>query len=545
MLRKKLNLQLNKIMKTNSWRLSSDLVAYFPTGMNGNSKKSVYLASPEKKLYKAAVQKNIESSSFSEIMIDINEFKLKIGETLDIYVKHSCFPDPEQYYLVENFHKTVLGFPVIGNIITQVSNNKGDFGDTIFEAVFSESCMGDVYFLTPEMSEYKCAFEEMKRRMNCTLNKKVKKWIPGNRYDTLTTTYYFLGEFKSRKKDELNSDFLGDSEMVSVYLYSTELDDSKTKISEVFKTGILGKDIYLHYGNLPSAVDSGKVLENDVDNIKIYQEDILKNTISEYTKISEYGYLGYSNLKNIFDIFSVQSDSDLTYQESAIDLASDVIKNTLKETLLLSWDVNVNKTTGLFIGKDNSTVKNVENLIRKYYQDFKDSNGIRNLYYSKLFTKLGINIESIATEIISDINPEELIKQSLENYLSYGSIYFKSHYIDVSRRISKQRINSTNYKLEVVTMDDLFVGYSTLCSDLKTIVENARNSFGIGVKTFVDTNIGTKKSPKIYTTIDVTILDLIKYYGGIDKVPQTIKNEIIDSKFWELSVLIDKDGELK
>ena len=76
------------------------------------------------------------------------------------------------------------------------------------------------------------------------------------------------------------------------------------------------------------------------------------------------------------------------------------------------------------------------------------------------------------------------------------------------------------------------------------MIENARNNFGLGVRTFYDTNTGTKKSPKIYTTIEVDILDLIKYYGGIKNIPEVIVNEIISSKFWNLQVLIDKEGKI-
>ena len=529
-------------MKKNSWRLSSDLVAYFPS--DASIKNRVYLASPERKSYKAAVQKGMETSVFSEVVVENNSFNLKIGEDLSIYVKCSEFPDPENYYEVGNFHRTTLGFPVIGEIITQVSNDKADFKDTEFEAVFSEDYPGDVYFMTTGMSEYKHAFEEMKRRMNCTLNKKVKKWIPGNRYDTLTNTYYFLGEFKGRKENELNSDFLGDSDMVPVYLCTSELKDEK-KISDILKTRKFGEtdgDIQVLY-SLPSAVDSGVVLENDIKDIKDYQEDLINTTISKSIEASEYGYTNYLNPKFIFDILSVQL-VDLSYSDSVRDRISDITKEMLLETILFSWNLNKNRPE-IFIGDTNNIEKNAENLVRKFYQDFKSGNGMRNLYYSKLYGKLGIDMESLAKEVLLTCNPEDLIKEDLKSYLSYGSIFFKNHYTDVSTKLSKQRINSTNYKLEVVTLDDLFVNVPDLGSVLKDIVESARNNFGIGVKNFYDTNIGTKKSPKIYTTIEVTILDLIKHYGGVDKVPQLIVDEIISSKFWTLSVLIDKDGELK
>ena len=81
-------------MKKNSWRLTSDLIAYFPCDLSVSAGKRVFLASPEKKSYKAAVQKNIESA-FDEVIIESNSFKLKVSNDLSVYVKCDEFPDPE------------------------------------------------------------------------------------------------------------------------------------------------------------------------------------------------------------------------------------------------------------------------------------------------------------------------------------------------------------------------------------------------------------------------------------------------------------------
>lgn len=531
-------------MKKNSWRLTSDLIAYFPCDLSVSAGKRVFLASPEKKSYKAAVQKNIESV-FDEVIIESNSFKLKVSNDLSVYVKCDEFPDPEQYYLVCNMYRTAFGVPMIGNIITQVKSDKANFGDTVFEAVFSEDSQESVYFMTPEMAEYKSAFEEMKRRMNCTLNKKVKKWIPGGRYDTLTNTYYYLGEFKSRKKNELNSDFLGDSSMVPAYLYVSELGDEK-KISDILKTRKIGsgpEDIQIMY-SLPSAVDSGNVLENDITCLKDYQKYIFDNSMKEYTITSDYGFSSYSNPKYILDILSLKSSESDSYADLIPESVSEMIKNMLHEVVLCSWDLNKNRED-IYIGEGNNNDKNAENLVRRFYQDFKDGNAMRNLYYRKLFIDLGININEIAVEVVSQGNPESLILSGIENYVSLGSIYFKNHFTDASRKISRQRIKSTNYTLEVVKLSDLFSATPNLLLDIKDLIENARNNFGLGVRTFYYTNTGTKKSPKIYTTIEVDILDLIKYYGGIKNIPEVIVNEIISSKFWNLQVLIDKEGVLE
>lgn len=531
-------------MKKNSWRLTSDLIAYFPCDLSNSAGKRVFLASPEKKSYKAAVQKSIESA-FDEVIIESNSFKLKVSNDLSVYVKCDEFPDPGQYYLVCNMYRTVFGVPMIGNIITQVKNDKADFGDTVFEAVFSEDSQESVYFMTPEMVEYKGAFEEMKRRMNCTLNKKVKKWVPGGRYDTLTDTYYYLGEFKSRKKNELNSDFLDNASMVPAHLFVTDLGDDK-KISDILKTRKIGSepgDIQIMY-SLPSAVDSGSVLENDVTNIKDFQRDIFSNTMGEYTVKSEFGFSSYSNPRYIFDILSLKSNESDTYDDVIPDLVSVMIKEMLEEVVLCFWGLNKNRED-IYIGDGNNETKNTENLVRRFYQDLKDGNAMRNLYYSKLFIDLGIDINKIASEVISLGNPEKLVMSGIENYVSLGSIYFKNHLADVSRKISKQRVNSANYTLEVTKLSELFSTTPNLLLDIKDLIENARGNFGLGVRTFYDTNVGTKKSPKIYTTIEVDILDLIKYYGGIDKVPEIITEEIISSKFWNLQVLIDKEGVLE
>ena len=321
---------------------------------------------------------------------------------------------------------------------------------------------------------------------------------------------------------------------------------NETKISEVLKSrklGVLDEDINILY-SLPSAVDSGKVLENDVNNIEDFHEDILNNSIKGYSEVSEYGYLKYLHTKHIFNILSIQGDNNSSNKPSVINSITTVIKNLLTESLLTYWDTNRNNKDQ-YIGKDNSIEENIKNLTKRFYYDIKDENSLRCLYYPKLFSELGIDVESIAEKVIINNSPEELIKDNFKSYLSTGSIYFQNHHLDKTCRVSKQRIKSTNYSLDIVTLEQLFPNTQNLLSDLKQLIEFARGNYGLGVRNYYETNIGTKKSPKVYVTINVNILDLINYYGGIDKVPQTVSTEIMSDKFWNLEVLIDKDGELK
>lgn len=517
-------------MKKNSWRLSSDLIAFFTNNL-------VYLCSPEKKSYKSAILKKIYGNTLTvnELTIENNQFNLKIDKNLRVYVKCKEFPDPNYFYEVKNFSKIndYCDIPNIGSIISQVNGiNFGIFPDNIiFEAAFSEEKPEEVIFINDSMPEYKEAFEEMKRRLNCSLYKKTKKWIPGHRYDSLTDTFYYLGEFLSRKKEEYNSTFITDEkEMPIVHLVVKDVDKNSKKISDIFKTKVFGKEFndIIVLDKLPSCVDSGEVLENDVIDIRDYWDNLVDNSYNRYKEVNEFGLISFDNQKYIFDIFCYQSIGKLGY-ENLSEIVRDRIEDVIEVGLTNFKISNTN------FKSDKSS------LLSEYSTRIIDGNIDRVNYYKNLFDNLQIDKKIFDKVINLDVDS---LLNNIDTYIKYGGIH---KYFNKNTRtlVSRQREKSTNYKLDLITINELLSGFDDLKDLIINIINNARNNYGIGVTVMSDVNVGTKKSPKIYTNIFLSILDIIKYYGGIDNIPEKIKSEILSKKFWELDLMIDKEGELK
>lgn len=508
-----------------NWRLVSDLFVYVST------KKEVYFAPIDDKKIQSAIIRQIESPYF-ELKIENSEFNIKLQEDLNLYIKSNQLPEKERYYKINNFNTNSLG-----EIITQIKNNKGDFLDVEFEAIFSDDFPGIVSFVNNSMSQYKGCFEEMKRRVNCELCKKTKKWIPGHRYDTLTNTIYYLGEVKSKKLTLTNSELQDGISMPTAYLYVEEIDQCK-KISEVLRTKCFGKDIRVLF-NQVSMVDCGQVLENDFGEFQDYWEDLITNTEKEENCIDNFGNSIYNNPKNIFSVISYQSGiKDLTVSSEIRTVLEKVIKTLMEQTLRNYWNYN---TSSIKLNSKQSIEENTKGLITLTFTKIKDENILRLLYYTELFNKYNIPIENIAKEILLNWNEDDIFNNFdlYLKYLGYISIHYQKDYIILQREKTK----IYNIK-DFIKVSDLF-GENELSDSIIKLFEKAKSNYGVGISKFEYYNIGTKKDPKIYISANIELNDLIKYFDGVDNMSKNLKNIIMKKKFIEVDISVDYNKVLE
>lgn len=525
----------------NDWRLVPGFTAFIIPGVH-----KVYLASPEKKQYLLAVSKQIETSTYSEIECDINEFELKVekieetfgDEKIGIFIKNpEIFPE-DAWYRVMNFYNQHFI-----NFIVETKSNKGHF-DCLFETIFSESNPGEVSFVSPEMSSYKRCLEEMKRRINCEVNRKSRKWVPGHRYDTLKETYYFIGEFLSRKSDPKNSVFISDaSQMVPVYLYTNIIDEEKS-ISDLLKTRKFGtnpEDIKVLY-TLPTAVESGEVIADDVKDISIYWDNLVDNTMESCKSlVGSGGYCRFERVGKVFDILAIQSPTNLLYGDDIKDRMKFFYTELAKDTLLTVWnnttlikDYHCSNTNTL---KDNQTALKAAIICLKT----GDSNISRMAYYPDLFRALEIDTDTITLDILTEWN-ESNLQKDFDTYLKY-SFYFDYRKGDAAVT-SRQRVESTSYKLDVVTLQDIF-GDNELSRSLRALVTEARDSYGAGISRYTVYNNGTRRKPIEYVNCEITLDDLLKFKKRGSGLSENLKNEIMRLKFTRVIVSIDKTKEVE
>ena len=511
----------------NSWRLTSDLIVYVIP------EEGVYFAAAEKKTYQAEVLKLITGKPFIELKLENQNFNIKFSEALEVCVRSNSLPDKSKYYVVKNIEKSKLG-----ELITQIDNVKGDFVDKEFEAIFSDAFPNKVFFTNPYMSQYKKCFEEMRRRMNCELCKKTRKWKPGHRYDTLNGTIYYLGEIKSRRSSFTSSEFLSNDKMSTAYLYVEEIDGEK-KISEVLKSRCFGSEIKVIFTQT-TMVDGGEELENDLGDFQDYWEDLIQNTEKAERKFDKYGNLYYENVKNIFSIFGYQSGTeDLTMSDIARSIVEDVVNNVLKSTLIKYWKYS---TSSIRLNDKQTIEENTENLVSLFLTKIKDENILRGLYYKEFFEYYKISINNLSNKVILNWNEDDIFN-NLDTYIKCHD-YLESRYSE-TRKVIFQRENTKCYGIpDSVKVKDV-IGDNDLSKLIIDIFEDAKTKYGIGISKFESYNIGSKKVPEIYIVAEITLEDIINHEGGIDKIPNQIKKDIMACKFLKIDIQIDKDKILE
>lgn len=520
----------------NNWRLTGEIVVYCLKNPN----PCVYIASPEKKQYLTAVTKEITSECFSEFYISDYDFEMKLGnENLTVFIKSDKLPTSD-WYEVKNLYS-----PGIWSILTQSKIENGMILDSKFEAVFNDEYLGVVSFISNKMSEYKDTLEEMRRRVNCELHKKTKKWIPGHRYDTLTDTYYFLGTFKSRRgSNRLESNFITDpTKMPDVYLVVNSLNDSDKTISDIFNTRCYGtgKNDIVVLTKLPSAVESGEALVDDFSgDVRDYWEVMLNNAVEkgiDATKRFPHEYLSITDSLCIFDIFAYQNIDKLEYEGDSIERFKDIVDRLVFERILNNWNITrYRKDT--YIGSSKTLEENIENCSRLFLLSIQDVNILKSTYYTNLFSQANIDLRSIVEDNLKRWD-ENTITSSFDNFLKYNFYY--SDRINADDVVFKQRVTSTSYKLKTKTLESVY-GNNELRNTLIEIINYAKNNFGMGVKYYNETNVGNKKDPNIFIKCIITLNDIVKFKKGVLNMPETLKNEIILNKFCYIVIEFDKDG---
>lgn len=521
----------------NDWRLTPEIIAFIVLGVEN---KVVYLASPEKKTYRAAVSKLV--GPCKEIQSSLNEFELKIQRTdydedPRVFIRNSEVLPDDDWYVVGNFYS-----PHLLDFFLELNSEKGVFAGETFEAVFSESDPNQVSFVSPGMPGYKKCLEEMRRRISCDSGKKTRKWIPGHRYDTMTGTYIYLAPVQSRRSAPNDSKFLDDASTVQAYLYVSDIDKSKKTISEVLKSGVYGDgeyDIKVSY-TMPSAVDSGKILDDDYTAIEDYWPMMLDAAKKSATKIEEFGCERLIKIKKVFDVFCYQSPKNLGYKKEIVDVFRPILSEALDSILLSCWDLP-RARKDLIVSSTASIEANVKALEKSLYLYTEDINTQRTDYYTEMFRVLGIDIAKEIEKRAVAWNTKDMLTD-FDTFKKY-SFYFDTR-VAQGAITSRQRVDSTPYKLDVVSIENIF-GAGELTESLKSLVNFTRENCGLGVSRFISYNNGTKKDPKEYVSIEISLNDLVKWCGGEEKMSDRLKKAILDKKFTRIFIAIDKNREVE
>jgi hypothetical protein len=116
---------------------------------------------------------------------------------------------------------------------------------------------------------------------------------------------------------------------------------------------------------------------------------------------------------------------------------------------------------------------------------------------------------------------------------------------ETDKNTSRQREKSTRYKLDIVTLKDLYGESSELKDTIIECINKVRSNYGLGASEYEKINIGTRKEPLEYIICELTLEDIIKLKKGVSELSETLKNEIMKRHFVWVQVVFDKDGDIK
>jgi hypothetical protein len=280
-----------------------------------------------------------------------------------------------------------------------------------------------------------------------------------------------------------------------------------------------------------SMVDAGETLKNDYSgDIKDYWLPIYDNAFKEGKP-----------LKEILDTFSVISNLTTTVSLPITEL-EDLTKDTIVKVLIDCWNLD-NVRADLSVGdkvKESDNLERAEKLF--VISGIKDPNFLKGLYYPELYKDLGIDVKKLVKEAIEEVKGIRIC-HDFDNYLKYLDYWKNPGRVDPNKCCSKQRVKSTNYKLDVVTLKDLY-GETELKDTIIEAVNKVREDFGLGATEYSLINIGNKKEPKEYIVCKLTLNDIIKFKKGVSKMSENLKNDILENHFVWVQVIFDKDGTL-
>lgn len=530
-------------MSSRNWSLTSDVDAYIvPRNMN------VYLAASGVGPMRTAVLRLVKDENYITLKSIPNEFRIKIDKELNILIKNPKFSKPDEYYKLNNFLTDKTFGLGVGTIISQVENNKGDWGDKIFELAYSEIDKSSVFLVNKEMDEYNSCFEEMRRRVYYDFYKKTKKLEPGHVYYSKDKTLYCLACVKSRKSDPFNSDYLPDNQMTDVYLVTEIIKPGTKNISEVLNNSKFGfdeSDIYALYKN-SLVVDGGEVLKNDIgDDIRKYWPNLISNTIKNTTTITKHGYEYVEDLRSLFEIFCFNSPGHEGIDRKKIDeaLIKEAIKKNIESILVGFWEINKGSMT---LKKQNSEDQNKINLLDQFYSNILDGNVKRENYYKSLFKELGISIEALVSEVYKEWKGNINKVDDFEEYLKKQDLFFKMNRrgsdFCIDQRSDKTRGWSSGRN---ESLNSILGNTIELEKEILELINYANNNSGMGVEDYKVINLGTRKSPLEYIVLTITTDDILKHKKGVEGMSEILKNEIKGKPFQSIEIFFDKGATIK
>lgn len=537
-------------------------------GKREDESMSVFFAPPDRKTISKTVVKLVESVSlknFIELWIDdYDQFKLKVGNDLELLCKHHSFPDPEAWYPVRNWMIELSSRAQTSQMAEYLkfgSLKEGEFEGN-WTPLFASEYEKSVNFISENMPEWEEKQEEIIRRMSFELGKKTTKWIPGHKYDSETNSYWYIGEVYTRIGDRTKNKethYFGDQvDLIKnvgkqmCYLMKAPADPTNFWNNVVFSFDQTRKD--LNYLDIllkkPKVVDSGEWFPSSVnpweDPMKWRKEMIIRTLENVCKKVeildgietTSYYFLNLA-FEPIFMYLGDKDEPDMKkIGEEVKPILLPVIYNCLEH--IVAGDIED------ILSPDRDKDRNIDYITNQFIGCY-----IRENFYhkktlvKKLFESLGMPLENIVEDFLDNFSIKDRLESGWDKYIE-NFIFLRENptyanrYFDIRKKATQEFLVGRGIQENrVECIVDKSLGDGNITQDTKDLLVDmikwSKNNNTLGLTKFWET-----KSNQI--EIIITLKDIInRFKSEGTEIPDNYKTGIVSDKIWRVTILADSN----
>lgn len=530
--------------KIYDYKLLPKLSVYF-----NKTKSTVYLADSSKKKYYIPIENHINNNDFGiykKIIVDNQNFNIKIQKNI-FYIKHPNFLEPDKYYILGN------SITEDDNLIDLIQYNKIEDGEikNSFEIGINIFYPTSIIVFTKDYEIYDSIYSNLFRQLKMESSKRTKNWKIGYKYYSVDKNYYYLGKFYSRI--DILGNFVNDDDIKNnkVHLYTTEITSDEKSISDVLKKRfiIYSEDKTNNYiilscnehiinvkNNLGSLYEGEKIFDLEDIDLDNYKDEVISNLYNQYmfyrdsssdnSNIFSYESLDRDFLIKLFNTLIISPKEKSSISEDSKKKIKEIIKRYIIYSLTLKDKKQLDKF------KKQSISNIIEDLILNL-------SGYSLETSVKLFNFYGIDIKNLIEKIYSDyLFLEDNLMNNLydfQDYVKYVSFFRKfDNHLNFSY-FNKKLSNSKTLK-DTLNSEDL----SNFLKEIfyKCIDFGGDSRYCYKFNYF---NSGTIKNPVYLYNIGINLVNIINYCNGIENIPDKIKKEIMDKKYYLFFITVE-DG---
>ena len=443
--------------------------------------------------------------------------------------------------------------------------NKGQVVGKDFDLAFKTDTAGQrlsetSWMVTKEMNDiYLEAWREFTRRMNFMFKKKTKGYKSGHRYDSEYRTLWYVGEIKTPVFNPSDPSVVTTvtrhgfvnrpvGTTVKETLESVKCLEIKPKIGDIDPSSIEdGQKTTLYLiETSPLMSDSGQEL-NPEPVIEPYEvwESWIDGTKFEKSRVNCWED-DCPDTIHLFELLYLITNTSSDGLPEYLTLADQDVKDRIKQKLtkILESYVRYNIIVP-YMGRD---IYNKELRLKKSDAFDVQVKTINSLVVYEMPCSKKESEHYIRTLGYLGISLTDVIRKALTWYNTNFSMDDFERYYKYQKCLSNDKSTTKGLSLQRSTSDNGLLRsnfkHQEIADAIIDMVKMADEDLGLADSFFNYLGVfqySRRSTPTISLKID--LIDLVNWFGGVDKMSTTLKEKIIDEKFNEISISFTRGTE--